>query len=320
MSIPIIKFDNVKKGFNKHIILKGINLEVNFGEIFGLIGPSGAGKTTFLKLLIGFLEPDEGEILFSLGSINNPKYSKSDLKPIKKNMSYLKRSFGYAAQMPSFYPNLTVEENLSYFGTLYNLSRRIIKKNIGTLLRLMELTGSKKSLAKNLSGGMQRRLDIACALIHDPKVLILDEPTADLDPMLAKHIWNIVQKINDLGTTVIVSSHHTIDIEDFCTRIGFLKNGRLIHIGTVHEIKKKFEADKKIHIESYPGNYCELIKNIKKIRGIKIENKGHEIALKSNSPAKHIPKLLKILKDKNEILIDLNLERISLDELFKKIE
>jgi ABC-2 type transport system ATP-binding protein len=183
----------------------------------------------------------------------------------------------------------------------------------------MDLTTAKKTLAKNLSGGMQRRLDIACALIHDPQVLLLDEPTADLDPLLGKHIWNIIKTINKQGTTVIVSSHHTADIENICTRIGFLKKGRLVHVGTIQDIKKKFTSRKKIHIESYPGNYDKLIAKLKHDLITKKENRGHEMVIQTKSPEKMLLLLLDELKKNQEILIDLKLETISLNELFSKI-
>ncbi|MBN2422065.1 ABC transporter ATP-binding protein [Candidatus Woesearchaeota archaeon] len=318
MPFPIIKFRNVKKGFKEHIVLKGIDLEINLGEMFGLIGSSGAGKTTFLKILIGFLEPDSGDLLFKIDSIINPEVTDSEFKSVYENMTELKKVFGFAAQTPSFYPNLTVYENLDYFGILYNLPKSIRKRNAYTLLNLIGLMSSKNALAKNLSGGMQKRLDIACALIHDPRVLILDEPTADLDPFLGKHIWNLIQTINRKGTTVVVSSHHILDLENICTRIGFLKKGKLIHVGSVQELSRKFTSTQEIHLESYPGNYDKIISEFNNHLIIRKENRGHELVIYTKKPEILLPKLLQELGTFNEILMDVKLKRISLDELFSK--
>ena len=190
MEKPILKLEKINKKYGKFIVLNNVNVAVQVGEIFGIIGPSGSGKTTLLHTMIGFIKPDTGKVLF------NNNLENDNFVPVIKNLDYIKKRIGFAAQHPSFYEKLTVFENLDYFGALYNLSKEARLTNINTLLELVELDHAKNIISKNLSGGMQRRLDIACSLIHHPDLLILDEPTSDLDPVLAKHIWNLIKKIN----------------------------------------------------------------------------------------------------------------------------
>ncbi|MBW2993682.1 ABC transporter ATP-binding protein [Candidatus Woesearchaeota archaeon] len=179
------------KKFGKRVILNKINLDINSGELFGIIGMSGSGKTTFLNSLIGYHEPDIGDVFYY--SFKDRQY-----KSIYTNQAEVCRLFGFATQTDSFYPKLTLFENLKHFGSLYNMSKKTRTINAERLLRLTELYPFKDELAQNLSEGMKKRLGIACALVHNPKVLLLDEPTANLDPILRKDIWNVIKGIHKM--------------------------------------------------------------------------------------------------------------------------
>ncbi len=313
MPAPVIKLENVSKGFGDRLILKEISLEVGLGDLFGLIGSSGAGKTTMLKVMVGFMQPERGEVLYNAKLLRDPKSGSKSFTSISKSIGAIKGIVGFAAQIPSFYPDLTVFENLDYFGALFNLKRKERKANTISLMGLMDLQSSRNKIARNLSGGMQKRLDIACALMHNPRVLILDEPTADLDPYLTSHIWALLKKINRRGTTIIVSSHHVDELEDSCSRIGFLDKGRLMCVGAVSELTRKATKKKRIHLSSFPGDYEKIIK---KIGSPESENRGHELVIMTDKPETILPELLKELKKEDELLIDLKIERPPLDELF----
>lgn len=311
MHRTIIKFKDVKKSFGRCIILDNISFEVESGDIFGIIGPSGSGKTTLLKTLIGYWRPDQGEVLF--------RFPGDRFIEVQSNTEEIKKIFGYAAQMPSFYPELTVQENLRYFGSLYSLPRDMIKNNISTLLGLVELDGSEKQLSKNLSGGMQRRLDIACAMIHDPKILIMDEPTSDLDPMLAKQIWNLILKINSKGTTIIVASHHIKEMENLCTTIAIILNGKIEMVGSVPQLIAHISKGQEISIETYPGNYDRIIKSFKDPLIMSVENRGHELVMRTQKPETVLNKLLHHLSATKETLIDVKIDKLSLDDVFSSL-
>jgi ABC-2 type transport system ATP-binding protein len=183
----------------------------------------------------------------------------------------------------------------------------------------MDLQGSENKQGKNLSGGMQRRLDMACALIHDPKILILDEPTADLDPLLRNHIWRLVRKINKRGTTIVLASHHLSELELLCTRIAILKEGKILAVGTPNEIKERFSKHEEIHLETFPGNYG-LLSNFKDkdvLKEIaKIEDKGTKLVIYTSKPEIVLNEIIKKLDEHKETIVDLKVTKPTLDEIF----
>ncbi|MAG50726.1 ABC transporter ATP-binding protein [archaeon] len=221
----VVRVKGVNKKFGNNVILKNINLNVKKGELLCIVGTNGSGKTTLLKSIIGFVEPEDGEIF----------YNSKNIKSIEKKV---KSDFGFATQENAFYPKLTVEENMNYFGNLYGLKKDVLKVNIEKLLKLVDLYTAKDVLAENLSMGMERRLDIACSLIHNPKILILDEPTEDLDVTLRKSILILIKAINKRGTTVVMTSHLLSEIEDVFDRIAILNNKTIAKTGTLKEFRK----------------------------------------------------------------------------------
>ena len=321
--LPILKIQNISKRFSKKKILRNIGLDIYEGEIFAIIGASGSGKTTLLKTIIGYLGPEEGDVKFRHDYFLRKKGREG--KPIFASVygqqKIAKNIFGFASQEPSFYSKLTVRENLKYFGSLYNMSKKALDSNIEILLSLMDLKHAEKTLAKDLSGGMERRLDIACALMHDPEVLILDEPTSDLDPLLRAHIWSLVQKINKKGTTIILASHHLSEVEHFCSRIAIIKEGKIIDVASPVRLKTKYAESQEIRIQTYPGNYDNISKALKK-PGSKVYDihvRGSELIICSDHPQMLIHELLHTLEMLKEELIDINVSRPGLDELFLKI-
>jgi len=318
MQEPIFKVRGISKSFNKHLVLENIDLDIYSGEILGLIGASGAGKTTFLNILIGFLRPDKGDIQFRLNHLLSYKNT-FIYRSVFKKREMVKKIYGFASQLPSFYGDLTTRENLEYFGLLHNLSSETIKSNAETLLGLMDLTDASKTLAKNLSGGMERRLDIACALMHDPDVLILDEPTADLDPMLRSHIWQLIKKINQKGTTIILSSHYLSELETLSDRVVIIKDGKVLASDKPENLKKKFMVGKELIIQSTPGNYSKIVKNLKKKDISKIDIKNHTLHIQTNKPEHILLDVVASLKNNKEKLTFINIKNTSLDDVFISI-
>ena len=313
MTRTVLKIEKVKKHFGDNKVIDGVSLEIEKGEVFGIIGSSGSGKTTFLKTMIGFLHYDAGDIFFNTSDSDIPSFTKlSDVNKIKK-------LFGFAAQHPSFYEKLTVEENLDYFGALYDLGKEARITNISTLLELVDLSHASKILAKNLSGGMQRRLDIACSLIHNPDILILDEPTSDLDLVLSKQIWDLIRKINKKGTTIIVASHDLSEVETVCSRIGILINGKLQRVGTLDSLKNMVTKGQEIHLETYPGDYDNITKNLNDPLILRIENTGNSLIIHTQKPDKILSKILQQVNKNNESLLDVKISKLSLKDVFTKL-
>jgi len=297
---------NVTKLFGKNIILEDINLNIPYGSIFGIIGISGSGKTTVLRALIGFLKPEKGTVLFQ--SLN-----------FRKNRTEMIRQFGFAAQDKSFYSKLTVKENLIYFGIQYDMSYHEIEKKIPETLKLVGLEGVENMLAAHLSSGMQKRLDIACAIIHEPKVLILDEPTEDLDLRLRKEILNLLKKINkEKNVTIVLTSHLLREIEPVCSRIAILHNKRIQKIGTIDSLREDFSHNTEIHVESFPGKYGRMIKELGKHK-IKAVSKGHEMIIYTKKAESILSSVMNMLKKRGEKLIELDITKPTLEEIFEEI-
>ncbi len=229
MDNELIKFKNVKKRFGKKEVLETINLDIPENKITGIIGASGEGKTTILKLLVGFYKPTKGEIL----------YSKRDLV---KDFKKLKNVFGFATEDGSFHDKLSVIENLMHFGYLHGVNSKELKKRADELLDLVGLNYARHTMASDLSMGMKKRLDVAISLLHDPEVLIMDEPTADLDPLLRNHMLELIKKINKRGRTIILTTQLLGEMDKICDKIVILFNKNIIEQGSPKEIKAKYNV------------------------------------------------------------------------------
>lgn len=326
MLIPLITVKKISKSFNKRHILSNVNLEIYEKEIFGIIGTSGSGKSTLLETMIGFIYPDSGDITVQLDSFYTNTTSRKKKNHNQKISVFSKTEiidtfFGYAAQEPSFYGNLTVEQNLIYFGELYDIPKVTLKHKIDELLKTLEIKGERFNQAKNLSLGTQKRLDLACALIHDPKVLILDEPTADLDIITSSHLWKTIKKINSLGTTIILSTHSLNEIENICNRVAFIDKNTVKLVGKPKDITKKFLGHHKIKILTEELNYRSIVDSIKR-EGLKISKatkKGNDLILYTKHPSKVMMKLLKIIENQDQNIINITIEEPTLDSVFEFI-
>ncbi len=301
-----IRLHDVRKLFGKKNVLDGVNLEIKPGKILGIIGVSGSGKTTILRLIIGFYKPTSGFVIFNGENI-------------RKQMKIINKNFGFATQDNSFYRDLTVEENVRFFGKLYGLTNEFLNANVDNTLDLVELYDSKRVVASKLSLGMQRRLDIACALIHDPTVLILDEPTEDLDPNLRAQLLNLIKEINKIGTTVIFTTHILDEAEYLCDEIAIISNGKILRVGSSNDLKKAYGYGDEIHLVLESGDYDVYTRKLRSFKPIVKDNK-----LIINVPAGgKSPKLLKMLlgmveKNSDKVILA-DVRKPSLSEVFSNI-
>lgn len=216
--MPIISIRGVEKSFGSNIVLKKIDLKIKKGQLIGIKGESGIGKTTLLKILAGYSDLDRGEITYKF------KSKRYRLREAKQCQDF-HNQIGFSCQEGSFYEELDVYENLDFYRTMHNLKQKDTSRKIKRILSLVNLTDKEGVLTKNLSAGMQKRLDIACALIHEPKVIFFDEPTAHLDKNNQKEIWNLIKKINIQGITAIVTSHFPKDLKKYCNEVYEIKKG-----------------------------------------------------------------------------------------------
>jgi len=219
-----IKTEKLTRKFGPLTAVNQLDLTVNKGEIFGLVGPDGAGKTTTMRLLTGILDPTEGEAWV------NGLHTVKEAEPIKNKIGYMSQRFG-------LYPDLTVLENILFYADIYEIPKKERQEKIDTLLGFSNLTPFKDRLADKLSGGMKQKLGLACALIHKPDILFLDEPTNGVDPVSRRDFWRILYQLHDEGVTIFISTAY-MDEAERCGRLGFLHEGELLACGTSDTIKE----------------------------------------------------------------------------------
>lgn len=223
---PIVSIRKVSKSFGKQQVLRNINLEILQGEIFGFLGPSGAGKTTLVRQLAGLDIPSEGENFIFQQKMPSLK---------------LMERIGYMAQSDALYGELSAKENLQFFSSLYGLKGKAQEARINQVMETVDLSNDLNKLVTNFSGGMKRRLSLAAALLHEPELLNLDEPTVGIDPVLRKSIWDSFYELKKKGTTIIVTTH-VMDEAEKCDRLGMIRNGELIAVGSPQELKTNTSA------------------------------------------------------------------------------
>ncbi len=230
----MLTLNSIYKSYGKHLVLDNLNLNVKAGEIYGLLGPNGAGKTTTINLICNLLKPDKGTI-----KINEQLIS-------KKTRNLL----GIAPQDNLLYPSLTCEENLDFFGKIYGIRQKIIKKQIAATLASVNLLERAKTPVGLLSGGMQRRMNIAVALIHQPKLLILDEPTTGLDIESRYDIWQLIENLRKAGITILLTTHFLDEAQKLCQQIGIMKQGKIVAEGSLNELRRMIPAQEVVLIKT----------------------------------------------------------------------
>ncbi|HEY9764213.1 MAG TPA: ABC transporter ATP-binding protein [Trichocoleus sp.] len=230
----MLQIDNLCKRYGKRPILQNLCLDLQPGEIYGLLGPNGAGKTTTINLICGLLEADSGSIYIG------GRRAGLATKPV----------LGVMPQENLLYRGLTCEENLAFFGRIYGMGRRDRKLQIERCLSLVNLLDRAKTPVEKLSGGMQRRLSLAVAMMHRPKLLILDEPTTGLDIEARYEVWSLIRSLKQSGVTVLLTTHLLDEVERLCQRIGIIKQGQLLAEGTLAELRQRIPAMEIVTVET----------------------------------------------------------------------
>jgi ABC-2 type transport system ATP-binding protein len=254
----------VRQEFAKFTALDGVDLQVLEGETFGLLGPNGAGKSTLISIIAFLAKPSAGEARV---------FGRRDRSLI-----------GLAPQENSFYGELTVWENLEFFGRLYSVRGRELGARAAETLALLNLEDKRNARAETLSGGMKRRLNVACALMHEPKLLILDEPSVGLDPTSRRVLWGVIQRLRGKGMAILVTTHYMDEADYLCDRIAVLQKGRIVAEGTPAQLKKRVLAEIRLTLTGAPTKrdveLCE-----------KCSVDGNTLILKTLDPEDELPRL-----------------------------
>lgn len=221
----LIRVDDLKKSYGQNVAVDGISFQAGKGEIFGLLGPNGAGKTTTISIISGLLEATSGTVTVD-GQVMSP------------TASTVKKSMGVVPQETALYEELTARENLRFWGGLYDMSGSRLKKRVGEVLALIGLSDRADDAVKTYSGGMKRRLNLGLGLVHEPQLLLLDEPTVGVDPQARLSILEVIRQAAQRGTTVLYTTHYMQEAEELCHRLAILDHGKILAEGTVDELKR----------------------------------------------------------------------------------
>ena len=301
--MPIISIKNLSKKFGATTAVDNVEFSIEKGEIFGLLGPNGAGKSTLISMITTILEPDCGEI-----------YIKD--KNIKAKGANIKKLIGIVPQEVALYPSLTANENLAFWGRMYGLKGAHLKERIEYALEVAGLKDRAKEKISSYSGGMKRRINISAALLHDPEILIMDEPTVGIDPQSRNHILETVLNFNKKDMTVIYTSHYMEEVEYLCSRIAIMDYGKIIAMGTKEQLREIAGGTETINISASDTNEETIgkIRNVEGIKDVLVENGFLKIVSKNSGNI--LAKVVSIL-DLDQIKINsLDIEYSDLEAVF----
>jgi ABC-2 type transport system ATP-binding protein len=256
----VLEIKNLTKKFGDFIAVDNMSLSIAEGEIFGYLGANGAGKSTTINMIASLIRSNEGSI--DILGMN-----------IKKHSRFVKMNIGIVPQDLAIYEDLTAYENVKFFAGLYGLRGNTLQERVEEALEFVGLQDKHKSYPKNFSGGMKRRLNIACAIAHRPKLIIMDEPTVGIDPQSRNYILNSVRKLNQMGCTIIYTSHYMEEVEEICSRIAIIDHGKIIAEGTKEQLKSIITNTKDIWIEVKSTEHIneELLKEINGVESVQFE-------------------------------------------------
>ena len=297
----ILQIENLHKSYDKFEAIKGIDLNIKKGDIYGLLGPNGAGKSTLIKAITGLEKMTSGKIIFEESEISINKY---------------KKNIGLLPQDIALYLDFTAKENVTFFCSLYGYRGRDLKERVDKALEFVGLLDIKNKKAKEFSGGMKRRLNMACAIAHNPRLIIMDEPTVGIDPQSRNHILDSVKKLNEQGSTIIYTSHYMEEVEELCNNISIIDRGKVIASGSKEYLKSNL-VDYNVYTIQLKSNLYNIKNYISKIEGVKnvvIEDK--EIQCYYSKDINILQKLINTISNHGGVIENIKNEIPTLESVF----
>lgn len=298
----LLVVQDIVKSFSGKNVLDCLSFEVNNGEVLGVLGPNGAGKSTTFNIITGLIQADSGSVEF-----------KNNTNPSSKRY---KRSLGVVPQDISLYSNMTVEENLRFIGKLYGVKGKKLEEKVHEILGEMNLNNKRKEAVKNLSGGMKRRVNIAAALLHNPELVIMDEPTVGVDPQSRSDIWDIIRGLKKKGKSIILTSHYVDEIERLSDRVIVINSGKVIAEGTVDELIEKFCRNYVYIVEfySFQENFTEELNRQMMVKSIDID--GNKAKINVDSDKNILESIIRIASKLNLEIKNIDVKKPNLEDVF----
>ena len=304
VSENVIQMDSVSRRFNGFAAVNDLSLEVPPGIILGIIGPSGSGKTTAVRMLTGTLQPSAGWIRV-LGE-----------EPRRFRRATRER-IGYMPQLFSLYPDLTARENLGFVAALYGQSWLTRRHTVRRALEMVDLWDARRTRARNLSGGMQRRLQLACAVVHDPQLLLIDEPTAGIDPMLRSTIWDELRAMRDEGRTLLVTTQYVAEAE-YCDRIALLAEGELIAFDAPEELRRSVFGGEVLELEADRPLLPGVLAGVAEVTAVH-QRDARRLMLTVTDAGVATPRIIDALRAEDIGTTSLEEVRPSFDDIFREL-
>lgn len=302
----LLEVRNLTKSFKENKVLKGINFEVRRGEVLCILGPNGAGKSTTINILTAALGSDSGEVM-----LNGKK--------IGRKLRAYKQCMGIVPQDIALYEELSAEQNLKFFASLYGLHGTALNKAVDEALVFAGLDDRRKDKVKTFSGGMKRRLNIACAIAHRPELVIMDEPTVGIDPQSRNHILDSIKKLRDGGMTVIYTTHYMEEVEAISSRIIIMDHGTIIAEGTKEALKEDIENEKHYTIEVEENGRMKD-SDFYAVEGVKsIKSDGGIIEITSLKGVENLDRIITVISNCGEKIKNITSEAASLEMVFLKL-
>ena len=297
----ILQIENLHKKYGEFEAIRGLDLNIQKGEIHGLLGPNGAGKSTLIKCITGLEKITSGKIIFEESETNINKY---------------KQNIGLLPQDIALYLDFTARENISFFCSLYGYKGRSLKNRVDKALEFVGLTQFENKKAKEFSGGMKRRLNMACAISHSPSIIIMDEPTVGIDPQSRNHILESVKKLNKEGSTIIYTSHYMEEIEELCNNISIMDDGKIIASGNKEYLKSNL-IDNNVYTITLKSNLYNIERHIKTIYGVSdVIVKDNEIKCYYSKNINILQKLINTISNHGGVIENIKNEVPTLENVF----
>lgn len=304
MNAALLEIRQLRKTYGKLVAVEGISFTVQKGECLGLLGPNGAGKTTTLSMMAGLLSPDSGQVLIQGRTLAG------DTDPLKHQL-------GLVPQELALYEDLTAKQNLTLFGDLYSLEHHQLQKAIQEALEIVGLSDRANDKARDFSGGMKRRLNLAAALLHDPQLLLLDEPTVGVDPQSRNAIFDNIEALRARGKTILYTTHYMEEVERLCDRVVIMDHGRIIADDTIAALRQRAQTANCLHLELATTENGDWMAALKLIPGITATNlAGNKLSVHLEDLAGGTPAVLGFLQQRQLGIVHLSTDRPNLESIF----
>lgn len=302
----MLKINNLKKSYGEVKAVKGVDIFIEKGEIVGLLGPNGAGKSTTISMISTLLKPDSGNITFKEKNIlTNPK-------PIQQVL-------GIVPQEIALYPTLTGYENLKFWGSAYGLKGSELKRRIEEISDIIGIKERLKDRVEKYSGGMKRRINIGAALLHEPELLIMDEPTVGIDPQSRNHILETIKTLNEKGMTILYTSHYMEEVEFLCDRIYIMDEGIVVAHGTKEELVETVSKDRKIMVEfeGNPSALCKAFEDLEEVDSVICEDRTMTLLTKGQESM--MKKIIELSTENHLDILSIDIEKPNLESVFLQL-